>query len=134
MKSIKTCPNNKCKYYGKFIRGNIILFGKQKNDSQRYKCTACKKTFSDRTDSPNFYTHLTKDEIKQISIMIAEKMSYRKIAKETNRHLDTIRGMGNRMYKNSTKFKKYLIKELKMSPNLVKKAWDSLKERTRKNL
>lgn len=134
MKSIKTCPNKKCEYYGKFIRGNIILFGKQKNNSQRYKCTSCNKTFSDNTDSPNFYTHITKEELKQISMMLAQKMSYRKIAKATNRHLDTIRSMSRRMIKNSSKFKKYLIKELKMSPKQVKNTWNSLKQRTRKNL
>ena len=134
MKSIKTCPNKKCSYYAKFIRGNIILFGKQKNDSQRYKCTSCNKTFSDRTDTPYFYTHLNKEELKQICFMLSEKMSYRKIAKITHRHLDTIRSMSTRMTKNSAKFKKYMIKELKMSPKTVKKTWASLKERTRKNL
>jgi len=114
-KITKACPNKECSKYNKRFRGNIIKFGTQKNGNPRYKCTTCGKTFAKTKNTPLFYKHLKKEEVVQICRMLAKKMSFRKISRKTNRHLDTIRGVVDSISDNYYKLKDYFSKDLKLS-------------------
>jgi transposase-like protein len=45
------CPNKECKCYGKVNGENVIGHGAYKG-GQRYKCNACGRTFTERTNTP----------------------------------------------------------------------------------
>lgn len=62
-----------------------------------------------------FRKHLSKDELIAICKMFANKMSYRAVARTTNRHLDTIRDVGHKISNNFHKFQDYFHKDLRLS-------------------
>lgn len=107
-KYTKTCQNPICSRFSKYVRGNLIYFGKQKNGNQRYKCTTCNKTFSQTKNTFRFYSHFSRREIIDVCRMLGNKMSYRSIARKTNKHLDTIRSLNRRIRENMSDFRKDL--------------------------
>lgn len=110
-----SCKNPKCPDYGKHWRGNVIKFGTQRNGTQRYKCQTCGKTFAKTKNTIQFHKHLKKEEVIEICKMLAKKMSFRKISRKTHRHLDTIRGVVDRISDNYYKLKDYFTKDLKLT-------------------
>lgn len=118
-KITKACPNENCSKYDKHFRGNIIKFGTQKNGSPRYKCTACGKTFGKTRDTILFNKHLTKEELIQICRLLAQKMSFRKISRKTNKHLDTIRNVAHKIGANYAKMKNYFKDDLELEESEV---------------
>ena len=123
------CPNAACRDYRKRGLRNIIRFGRQANRTQRYRCTTCLRTFPRTQGTPFFHKHLKKDEIKSICKMLAEKTPFRGIARQTEHHLDTIRGIASAVAHHSKKFNEYFIKELKLTPVEVDEMWSFVKKR-----
>ena len=57
------CPNQDCKFYGIFGKGNVIGNGTyqiKNRKVQKYICRECGRVFNDRTDT--FFNNLRKDE------------------------------------------------------------------------
>src|SRR3989344_8395283 len=93
------CPNKDCRAYNKVGLRNIIRFGKQPNGTQRYRCVDCGRTFARTINTPFFRKHLKKSEITTICKHLAEKNSFRAIARITEHHLDTIRDVADKVAK-----------------------------------
>lgn len=123
------CPNASCDCFGKKGAKNIIRFGKQKNNVQRYRCTLCKITFGRTRGTPFFRKHLTKTEIAAICKMLAEKTPLRGIARQTGHKLDTVRGIADCVATHCRKFNDYFIKELKLTPVEVDEMWSFVKKK-----
>ena len=122
------CPNKKCRAYNKIVLRNIIRFGSQQNGTQRYRCTDCKTTFGRTSNTPFFHKHLDKKEIIQMCKLLAEKTSFRAIARITEHHLDTVRAIATAIAKHCKKFNEYFIKELKLTPIEVDEMWSFVKK------
>jgi len=114
------------------MRGNIIQYGVQKNGTVRFKCTSCGKTFTKTHNTIYFHKHVTKDELKVMCRLLAKKMSFRGIARTTNRHLDTVRGMFHNIRENFDKLKDYFLKDLELSKEEVKVMSEYLKKKKSK--
>ena len=123
------CPNSECGCYNKFGLRNIIRYGKQRNNTQRYKCTLCGRSFARTINTPFFHKHLEKKEIISICKMLSEKTSFRAIARITNHHLDTIRAIADAVAKHCKKFNEYFIQELKLTPVEVDEMWSFVKKK-----
>ena len=123
------CPNKECRGYKKIGLRNIIRFGSQQNGAQRYRCTDCKKTFRRTINTPFFHKHLDKKEIIRICKLLAEKTSFRAIARITEHHLDTIRAIASAVAEHCKKFNEYFIKELKLTPIEVDEMWSFVKKK-----
>lgn len=123
------CPNKECSAYNKIGLRNIIRSGKQANGTQRYKCNDCNKTFARTTNTPFFHKHLKKKEIIRICKLLAEKISFRGIARATDHHLDTIRSIADVVAKHCKKFNNYFIQELKLTPIEVDEMWSFVKKK-----
>ena len=122
-----TCPNPDCRLHKKEGK-NIIKKGVQKNGTQRYQCTCCKKTFSETKDTPFFRKHLKKEEIIRICKLFSERNSFRGIARATDHHLDTIRGLATTIAKYCKDFNNYFIKDLGLDPIEVDEMWSFVKK------
>ena len=125
------CPNEQCRTFGKIGLRNIIRSGKQKNSTQRYQCTDCKRTFARTINTPFFHKHLKKSEIIAICKMLSEKTSFRAIARITGHHLDTVRGVADVVAKHCKNFNEYFIVELKLTPVEVDEMWSFIKKKKR---
>ena len=122
-----TCPNPDCRLHKKEGK-NIIKKGVQKNGTQRYQCTCCKKTFAETKDTPFFRKHLKKEEIIRICKLFSERISFRGIARATNHHLDTIRDLATSIAKYCKDFNNYFIKDLGLDQIEVDEMWSFVKK------
>lgn len=123
------CPNPACGDHSKLSLRNIVRYGRQRNKTQRYKCTTCDKTFARTHGTPFFHKHLKKKEIIRICKMFAEKITFRGIARATGHHLDTIRSIACVIAQHCKKFNEYFIKELKLTPIEVDEMWSFVKKK-----
>ena len=123
------CPNPSCSSHNKHDLKNIVRYGKQRNETQRYKCTTCDKTFARTHGTPFFHKHLKKKEIINICKMLTEKTPFRGVARQTGHHLDTIRAIADAIAKHCKKFNDYFIKELKLTPIEVDEMWSFVKKK-----
>ncbi|MCF7866890.1 hypothetical protein K9L67_06145 [Candidatus Woesearchaeota archaeon] len=125
---IVSCINKECSKYKKHLRGNVIKFGKQKNGVPRFKCVMCGKTFT-KTNKIRKNMKISKEEFVNICRLMARKMSFRKISQKTGKHLDTIRGVADRIANNYRKMKNYFKEDLKMEDHEVESMWDHIKKK-----
>ena len=123
------CPNKHCKTFNKIGLRNIIRKGQQRNGTQRYQCTDCKRTFARTINTPFFHRHLSKKEIIHICKLLSEKTSFRAIARITNHHLDTIRAIASAIAEHCKKFNEYFITELNLTPIEVDEMWSFVKKK-----
>jgi len=123
------CPNPKCRCYNKLGLRNIVRNGIQSNGTQKYKCTQCSRNLVRTINTPFFHKHLKKKEIIRICKLLAEKMSFRGIARATDHHLDTIRAIADAIAKHCKKFNDYFIKELNLTPVEVDEMWSFVKKK-----
>lgn len=125
------CPNKECRAYNKVGLRNIVRNGKQPNGTQKYRCTACGRNLVRTINTPFFHKHLTKQETIRICKLLSERISFRGIARVTNHHLDTVRGVADAVAKHCKKFNDYFVQELKLSPVEVDEMWSFVKKKKR---
>ena len=123
------CPNKECRTFNKIGLKNIIRKGQQRNGTQRYQCTECKRTFARTINTPFFHKHLTKKEIIHICKLLSEKNSFRAIARITSHHLDTIRSIASAIAEHCKKFNEYFVTELNLTPIEVDEMWSFVKKK-----
>jgi len=122
------CPNKNCRAYNKIGLRNIVRNGRQPNDTQKYKCTDCGRNLVRTINTPFFHKHLKKKEIIRICKLLAEKISFRGIARATDHHLDTVRAVADVVAKHCKKFNEYFIKDLSLTPIEVDEMWSFVKK------
>ena len=123
------CPNKNCGAYNKVGLRNIVRNGYQPNGTQKYKCTECGRNLVRTINTPFFHKHLSKKEIIRICKLLAEKTSFRAIARATNHHLDTIRAIASAIAEHCKRFNEYFVTELKLTPVEVDEMWSFVKKK-----
>lgn len=123
------CPNKNCMAYNKAGLRNIVRNGYQPNGTQKYKCTECGRNLVRTINTPFFHKHLSKKEIIRICKLLAEKTSFRAIARVTNHHLDTVRAIASAIAEHCKKFNDYFITELNLTPIEVDEMWSFVKKK-----
>jgi len=108
---------------------NVVRNGRQNNGTQKYKCRDCGRYFVRTIHTPFFRKHLAREEIAQICRMLAERNSFRGIARSTEHHLDTIRVVADVVAKHCKKFNNFFITELKLTPVEVDEMWSFVKKK-----
>lgn len=90
------CPNPKCPNHRKpeqvkkwFVRHSYYFCEKENKQYQRYMCLECKKTFSERSFSLDYYLKLNLS-YKQVFLPLKKKMSATIWAKALNRGVSVI--------------------------------------------
>jgi len=84
------CQNNRCRYYLKEDRKDIIKSGKYRTGHQRYYCKHCKSYFMETKGTPLYRKRLSEKEIINICKHLVEKNGIRSIERITGHHRDTI--------------------------------------------
>ena len=123
------CPNKECRAFNKTGLRNIVRNGFQPNGTQKYKCTECGRNLVRTINTPFFHKHLNKKEIIRVCKLLAEKTSFRAIARATNHHLDTIRAIASAIAEHCKKFNDYFITELNLTPVEVDEMWSFVKKK-----
>jgi transposase-like protein len=84
------CPNEACRDYGKLQSGNLQRFGKTRRGVQRFRCTTCRRTFTETTGTIFFYKHTPEDEILETLILLAEGSRISSLSRAKGHKEDTI--------------------------------------------
>src|SRR5207245_3951670 len=71
-------------------QGETRRFGRNRNGSQRFRCDACKATFTDETTRPRDNRRLADDKMILCLRMLLEGNSIRAVERITSVHRDTI--------------------------------------------
>src|SRR5437899_1143623 len=71
-------------------QGETRRFGRNRNGSQRYRCDACERTFTDEATRPVDRRYLAQDKTVLCLRMLLEGNSVRSIERLTGVHRDTI--------------------------------------------
>ena len=122
------CPNKECRAFNKIGLKNIIRKGKQRNGTQRYQCTDCKRTFARTINTPFFHKHLSKKEIINISKQFVEKTSFRGVARATGHHLDTIRRLASDVANHCEAVTEFLLHDVKLGTHEIDEFWSFVKK------
>lgn len=126
------CPNKHCKTFNKIGLRNIIRKGQQRNGTQRYQCTDCKRTFARTINTPFFHKHLSKKEIINISKQFVEKSSFRGVARATEHHLDTIRSLASDVAQHCEAVTEFLLHDVKLGTHEIDEFWNFVKKNKKK--
>jgi transposase-like protein len=125
------CQNKKCPDYGKKNHGNLIKYGKYK-DNQIYKCKTCDVRYVE-TKGTIFYNRkfLTKDDIILICKLLVEKNGIRPIERITGHHRDTIGGLLTDLATHAEKVNDFLLDEVRIEEIELDEFWTFVKKSKR---
>ncbi len=85
------CPNKECHLYASVDElGNIIKFGKSKQDVQRYQCKSCQTTFSATHGTLFYRKHIPVKDILETLALLAEGVRISSLSRAKGFKEDTI--------------------------------------------
>lgn len=84
------CPNSECEKFGKQNAGNVVRRGHYGQGRQRYKCNACKRTFSETQDSVTYRLRKPPSLVQTTIRLRQKRFSLRKIARRVHLSLNTV--------------------------------------------
>ncbi len=88
------CPNPNCPLNKARDAGNIVKFGSyqtKQGERNRYRCSECGETFSERALSGDYGLHTDKEKVEEVLREIQNGKSLRQISREKKMKLDTVR-------------------------------------------
>lgn len=121
------CPNQKCKYHNKKLKGNIKKRG-FRGKVQNYQCVFCGKQFVETFGTPLYHKKMKKKEIAKICEHFTEKLSFRAVARVTHHKLDTIRNLAKDMANHARQTTEFFLHDLKLNATEVDEIWTFVKK------
>lgn len=122
------CPNDKCRFFNRRFKENIVRNGRKKNKLRNYKCTACGIQFVETFGTPLYRRRMKKNEIVKICDLFVEKLSFRGVARATHHKLDTIRNLAEDMANHARQTTEFFLHDLKLNPTEVDEIWTFVKK------
>lgn len=125
------CQNRECPDYGKAKHGNLIKYGKYK-DNQIYKCKTCDVRFVE-TKGTIFYNRkkLKKERIILMCKLFVEKNGIRASERITGHHRDTIGGLMKDLASHSEQVNDFLLDEVELEETELDEFWTFVKKSKR---
>ncbi|MBU1018744.1 MAG: hypothetical protein ABII07_06280 [Patescibacteria group bacterium] len=74
----QVCPNTKCSFYNKELKGNIVIHGQK---YPRFKCNYCNKTWASSLNSTCYRLKTNPQKIELVKDLLEQNFSIRKTAK-----------------------------------------------------
>jgi IS1 family transposase len=124
------CPNNDCKYYGWFARGNICSNGHPNSSEWRQlKCIACKTYFMETQGTIFYCSKVSPDKMIFALKVMAEGLGIRSTARALELDANTVQDWLKQGAKHMEAVSDYLMRELNLSQVQVDELWALLGER-----
>lgn len=108
-------------------------FGQNRNGSQRYRCDACRRTFTDARTQPTDRRLLARDKALLCLRMLLEGMSVRSVERLTSVHRDTILAVLVDAGTHSQRFLERIVRSIPVEDVQADEIWGFVgcKEKTR---
>lgn len=124
------CPNEHCESYGIIGKDNILFrrkYGK-KSSQNLFVCKTCKKTFSERKETPFFGFHLPEEKILTIIRCLVEGNGTRATARICNVHRDTVTKIIRRFGTHSEQISHLFLKNYPLKECQLDEMWSFIKK------
>ena len=126
------CSNQNCPDRGKKGVGNIVRYGHDKNDKQRFKCNTCGSVFVETKNTVFYNRRLSEDQIILICKLLVEKNGIRAIERIMEIHRDTISDVVEDLARHAMEVTDFLIRDVGLPKVQVDEMWSFVKKNKRK--
>jgi transposase-like protein len=130
-----TCPNLKCRQYGKRGLGNVVSNGTYRTRStgkaRLFLCRACGKAFSSRTGTAFFDLRSPRKKVLMGLRLLAEGLGLRGTSRVLEIKLDTIRRWLATAALHCEQVSDMLVRDLNLSQVQVDELWTFVKKNTK---
>jgi transposase-like protein len=130
-----TCPNPKCKQYGKKGLGNVVSNGTYRTRStgkaRLFLCRACGKAFSSRSGTAFFDLRTPRRKVLMGLRLLAEGLGLRGTSRVLEIKLDTIRRWLATAALHCEQVSDMLVRDLNLSQVQVDELWTFVKKNTK---
>jgi transposase-like protein len=130
-----TCPNAKCKQYGKKGLGNVVSNGtyrtKSTGKARLFLCRTCGKAFSSRTGTAFFDLRSPRKKVLMGLRLLAEGLGLRSTSRVLEIKLDTIRRWLATAALHCEQVSDMLVQDLNLSQVQVDELWTFVKKNTK---
>jgi transposase-like protein len=130
-----TCPNPKCKKYGKKGLGNVVSNGTYRTRStgkaRLFLCRTCGKAFSSRTGTAFFDLRSPRKKVLMGLRLLAEGLGLRGTSRVLEIKLDTIRRWLATAALHCEQVSDMLVRDLNLSQVQVDELWTFVKKNTK---
>jgi transposase-like protein len=130
-----TCPNSKCKQYGKKGLGNVVSNGtywtKSTGKARLFLCRTCGKAFSSRTGTAFFDLRSPRKKVLMGLRLLAEGLGLRATSRVLEIKLDTIRRWLATAALHCEQVSGMLVRDLNLSQVQVDELWTFVKKNTK---
>lgn len=130
-----TCPNPKCKQYGKKGLGNVVSNGTYRTRStgkaRLFLCRTCGKAFSSRTGTAFFDLRSPRKKVLMGLRLLAEGLGLRGTSRVLEIKLDTIRRWLATAALHCEQVSDMLVRDLNLSQVQVDELWTFVKKNTK---
>ena len=130
-----TCPNPKCKRYGKKGLGNVVSNGTYRTRStgkaRLFLCRTCGKAFSSRTGTAFFDLRSPRKKVLMGLRLLAEGLGLRGTSRVLEIKLDTIRRWLATAALHCEQVSDMLVRDLNLSQVQVDELWTFIKKNTK---
>jgi len=133
-----TCPNPKCKQYGKKGLGNVVSNGTYRTRStgkaRLFLCRTCGKAFSSRSGTAFFDLRSPRKKVLMGLRLLAEGLGLRGTSRVLEIKLDTIRRWLATAALHCEQVSDMLVRDLNLSQVQVDELWTFVKKNTKISL
>ena len=130
-----TCPNPKCKQYGKKGLGNVVSNGTYRTRStgkaRLFLCRTCGKAFSSRSGTAFFDLRSPRKKVLMGLRLLAEGLGLRGTSRVLEIKLDTIRRWLATAALHCEQVSNMLVRDLNLSQVQVDELWTFVKKNTK---
>ena len=130
-----TCPNPKCKQYGKKGFGNVVSNGTYRTRStgkaRLFLCRTCGKAFSSRSGTAFFDLRSPRKKVLMGLRLLAEGLGLRGTSRVLEIKLDTIRRWLATAALHCEQVSNMLVRDLNLSQVQVDELWTFVKKNTK---
>jgi transposase-like protein len=130
-----TCPNPKCRQYGKKGLGNVVSNGtyrtKSTGKARLFLCRSCGKAFSSRTGTAFFDLRSPRKKVLMGLRLLAEGLGLRSTSRVLEIKLDTLRRWLATAALHCEQVSDMLVQDLNLSQVQVDELWTFVKKNTK---
>jgi hypothetical protein len=119
------CPNPHCSVYGQRGGGNLRPHGwsSKAKGIRCLRCTACGKSFSQRSGTPLFRTQLSAEKVLQIAEHLVEGTGMRATGRLCKVSLNTVLRFAHRAGEHAQQFHDQMVQHVQVHQVQADEAW-----------
>lgn len=127
------CPYRDCPDFGKTDHGNVIKFGKTRQDKQRFRCKTCGKTFNENYGTILHGKRTEEKDILETLALLAEGVRISSLYRAKGFKEDTILKWLRQAASHADRLEDVLLKDYRIERGQLDALWSYVQNKGQKN-